>query len=140
MSECQYFEVNPTRNVSGSSFPLGVMEFPFSVGVPNVWCPSKSYFRVGMTIYGSGGGVTSPLGMTGGVWPITTSLPTLTLPVSVSIGSTNAIPLYAGSAPTLESGYFQINVTLPSGLQASTADLVATIGGSSSAAVPIYIQ
>jgi uncharacterized protein (TIGR03437 family) len=94
-----------------------------------------------ITIYGTGGGVTNPLGMTGGLWPITASLATLTLPVSVSIGGTNAIVLYAGSAPTLESGYFQINVALPSGLQASSAvNLVVKAGGSSSVAVPISIQ
>jgi uncharacterized protein (TIGR03437 family) len=94
-----------------------------------------------VTIYGTGGGVTNPLGITGGLWSITASLPTLTLPVSVSIGGTNAIVLYAGSAPTLESGYFQINVALPSGLQASPAvNLVVTVGGSSSVAVPISIQ
>src|ERR1039457_6033120 len=94
-----------------------------------------------ITIYGTGGGVTNPLGITGGLWPITASLATLTLPVSVSIGRTNAMVLYAGSAPTLESGYFQINVALPSGLQASSAvNLVLTVGGSSSVAVPISIQ
>ena len=94
-----------------------------------------------ITIYGTGGGVTNPLGITGGLWPITASLPTLTLPVSVTIGGTNAMVLYAGSAPTLESGYFQINVALPSGLQASAAaNLVVTVGGSSSVAVPISIQ
>ena len=94
-----------------------------------------------ITIYGTGGGVTNPLGITGGLWPITASLATLTLAVSVSIGGTNAIVLYAGSAPTLESGYFLINVALPSGLQASSAvNLVLTVGGSSSVAVPISIQ
>ena len=94
-----------------------------------------------ITIYGTGGGVTNPLGITGGLWPITASLVTLTLPVSVSIGGTNAIVLYAGSAPTLESGYFQINVSLPSGPQASSAvNLVVTVGDSSSVAVPISIQ
>ncbi len=94
-----------------------------------------------ITIYGTGGGVTNPLGITGGLWPITASLATLTLPVSVSIGGTNAIVLYAGSAPTLESGYFQINVSLPSGPQASSAvNLVVTVGDSSSVAVPISIQ
>jgi uncharacterized protein (TIGR03437 family) len=93
-----------------------------------------------ITIYGTGGGVTKPLGITGGSWSITGSLPALTLPVSVSIGGTNATVLYAGSAPTLESGYFQINVALPSGLQASTAvNLVVTVGGSS-VAVPISIR
>jgi len=94
-----------------------------------------------ITIYGTGGGVTNPLGITGALWSITASLPTLTPPVSVSIGGTNAMVLYAGSAPTLESGYFQINVALPSGLQASApANLVLTVGGSSSVAVPISIQ
>lgn len=94
-----------------------------------------------ITIYGTGGGVTNPPGITGGLWPITEALATLTLPVSVSIGGANAIVLYAGSAPTLESGYFQINVALPSGLQASSAlNLVVTVGSSSSVAVPISIQ
>jgi uncharacterized protein (TIGR03437 family) len=94
-----------------------------------------------ITIYGTGGGVTNPLGTTGGFWSITESLPTLTLPVSVTTGGMNAMVLYAGSAPTLESGYFQINVALPSGLQVSPAvNLVVTVGGSSSVAVPISIQ
>jgi len=94
-----------------------------------------------VTLYGTGGGLTNPLGITGGLWPIIASLPTLTLPVSVTVGGRNAMVLYAGSAPTLESGYFQINVALPSGLQASSAvNLVVTVGGSSSVAVPISIQ
>jgi uncharacterized protein (TIGR03437 family) len=94
-----------------------------------------------ITIYGTGGGVTNPLGITGGLWPTTASLPTLPPPVSVTIGGTNAMVLYAGSAPTQESGYFQINVALPSSLQASAAvNLVVTVGSSSSVAVPIYIQ
>ena len=93
-----------------------------------------------ITIYGTGGGVTNPVGMTGGLWPIAASLPALMLPVSVTIGGTNGKVLYAGSAPTLESGYFQMNVALPSGLQSSSANLVVTVGGSSSAAVPISVQ
>jgi uncharacterized protein (TIGR03437 family) len=94
-----------------------------------------------ITIYGTGGGVTNPLGITGGLWSINASLATLTLPAAASIGGTNATVLYAGSAPTLESGYFQINVALPSGLQASSAvNLVVKIGDSSSGAVLISIQ
>ncbi len=94
-----------------------------------------------VAIYCTGSGVTNPFGITGGLWPIATSLATLTLPVTVSIGGMNAIVLYAGSASTLESGYFQINVALPSGPQASSAvNLVVTVGGSSSVAVPIYIR
>ncbi|HWC97686.1 MAG TPA: SBBP repeat-containing protein [Candidatus Sulfopaludibacter sp.] len=94
-----------------------------------------------VTIYGTGGGLTNPLGITGGLWPITASLPTLALPVSVSIGGANATVLYAGSAPTLDSGYFQLNVALPSAVQpSSTLSLVVAVGGSSSVAVPISIQ
>ncbi|HXS97846.1 MAG TPA: SBBP repeat-containing protein [Candidatus Limnocylindrales bacterium] len=94
-----------------------------------------------VTIYGTGAGVTNPVGITGGFWPITPSLPALTLPVSVTVAGTNAMVLYAGSAPTLESGYFQINVALPSDLQpSSTANLVVTAGNFSSLAVPISIQ
>ncbi len=92
-----------------------------------------------ISIYGTGGGVTNPLGKTGELWP--PSLARLNLPVSVSISGTNASVLYAGSAPTLESGYFQINAALPPGLKASSPmDLVVTVAGSSSVAVPISIQ
>ncbi len=53
MTDATLFEVNPSRRVDGSNFPLGVMEFAFSVGAPNAWVPSKSYFRIGSTIYGA---------------------------------------------------------------------------------------
>jgi len=53
MTDATLFEVMPSRRVDGSNFPLGVMEFSFSVGAPNAWVPSKSYFRIGSTIYGA---------------------------------------------------------------------------------------
>jgi len=53
MTDATLFEVIPSRRVDGSNFPLGVMEFSFSVGAPNAWVPSKSYFRIGSTIYGA---------------------------------------------------------------------------------------
>jgi len=53
MTDATLFEVMPSRRVDGSNFPLGVMEFAFSVGAPNAWVPSKSYFRIGSTIYGA---------------------------------------------------------------------------------------
>lgn len=43
-----------------------------------------------ITIYGTGGGPTSPGGVTGGFWPLTTPLPMLTLPVTVTVASENA--------------------------------------------------
>ena len=53
MCDAQYFEVIPSRKVDNANFPLGVQEYSFSVGVPNVWHPCKSYFRIGMTLYGA---------------------------------------------------------------------------------------
>lgn len=63
MTDATYFEVIPSRNVEGSNFPMGVMDFSFSVGAPNAWVPSKSYFRIASTIYGapSGGNPDRPL-------------------------------------------------------------------------------
>jgi uncharacterized protein (TIGR03437 family) len=94
-----------------------------------------------ITIYGTGGGPTSPAGVDGAFWPSTGSLPLLTLKVAVTVGSANASVLYAGASPLSPSGIFQINALLPSSLPASAAaPLVVNIGGVSSAAVPVAIQ
>ena len=60
--EANLFRLSPSHKVNDSNFPLGIQEYAFSVGVPNVWHPSKSYFRVAMTLYGSplGGAVDRP--------------------------------------------------------------------------------
>lgn len=81
-----------------------------------------------ISIYGTGGGLLSPPALTGEFWGSTLSY--LTLPVSVE----DAAVLYAGSAPTRQSGFFQINA-LPT---APATSLSMTIG-KSTAAVPIAI-
>jgi uncharacterized protein (TIGR03437 family) len=55
----------------------------------------------------------NPPGITGGAWPLS-PLSRFTQSVSVTVGgeAAAAIP-YAGLAPTLKSGIFQINVELP---------------------------
>jgi uncharacterized protein (TIGR03437 family) len=47
---------------------------------------------------------------------------------------------YSGSAPGLESGFFQINLTVPSGLESSTVPLSVEIGGVASVPVAISIE
>ena len=87
--------------------------------------------RIGdfITLYGTGGGLTSAVGVTGALWPLTTSLPLLTLQVSVIIGGENASVLYAGSSPQSSSGIFQMNVQLTSDLPPSaTTSLTVKIG------------
>jgi len=119
----------------------GVFSVNNSDGTPN--SPSNPT-RAGdlISIYGTGGGVTSPIGVDGGFWPVTTPFPALTF-LSVTIGGTNAEVLYSGSAPTLESGYFQVNARLPASLPRSTNSYVyVTIEGVSSppTAVQVAIQ
>jgi uncharacterized protein (TIGR03437 family) len=93
-----------------------------------------------ITIYGTGGGPTSPTGVDGAFWTLSTPFPLLTLPTIVTLGSANATVLYAGASPLSPSGIFQINALLPPNLPASASALVVNIGGVSSVAVPIAIQ
>lgn len=92
-----------------------------------------------VAVYGTGGGMMSPPGVTGSSWPLT-PLSSLTHSVSATVGGEAARVLYSGSAPTLESGLFQINVQLPADLTAAAQFLYVTIGGATSAPAAISIQ
>lgn len=77
-----------------------------------------------VSIYGTGGGQTNPLSLTGGIAPLT-PLAKLKLPVSVILdGVAGAAVLYAGAAPGLISGLFQINFRVPPSLGASATHRV----------------
>jgi uncharacterized protein (TIGR03437 family) len=78
-------------------------------------------------------------GVAGISWPLA-PLSFLTQPVSVTVGGEGARVLYSGSAPSLESGLFQINVRLPADLTAGAQFLRVTIGGVASAPAAISIQ
>ena len=93
-----------------------------------------------VSVYGTGGGAMSPSGVTGAAWPLTPLSSLLTQPVLVKIGGEAGDVLYSGSAPTVESGLFQINVRLPADLTASANFLSVSIGGVASAPVPISIR
>ncbi len=69
-----------------------------------------------ISLFGTGGGETIPAtGVTGGYWGAGTNI-SLALPVIVQIGGVYAPVVYAGAAPGLLSGVFQINVRVPPGL------------------------
>lgn len=76
-----------------------------------------------IAIFGTGGGLTSPLSVTGGFAPLQ-SLALLTQPVSVRIGGINADVVYAGDTPTLVSGVFQINARVPQSVVLSSVEPV----------------
>ena len=85
-----------------------------------------------VSIYGTGGGATNPMSVTGGLAPLK-PLANLLLPATVIIdGTLKADVQYAGVAPTLISGLFQINFQIPQSLAAfATHRVDVTIGGGS---------
>jgi uncharacterized protein (TIGR03437 family) len=85
-----------------------------------------------VTFFGTGGGPTKPAGVDGRLWPLK-PLSNLTLAVSVQINYVDAVVTYAGSAPGLISGVFQINVKVPDYFSPPPAvPMVITVNGSPS--------
>jgi uncharacterized protein (TIGR03437 family) len=77
-----------------------------------------------VSIYGTGGGATNPGSLTGGIAPLKPPV-TLGLTTAVIIDNTvSADVQYAGVAPTLISGLFQINFQIPQNLGANAAHRV----------------
>jgi uncharacterized protein (TIGR03437 family) len=71
-----------------------------------------------IVLYGGGAGQTSPAGRDGGLAGVGAPLATLTLPVKVFIDNIAATNItYAGPAPGIVEGVFQINVVLPAGVR-----------------------
>jgi uncharacterized protein (TIGR03437 family) len=79
-----------------------------------------------VAMFGTGGGMASAPGVTGGYWgtgahtllapPFPASIDANSSPAVAYIGQVNAPVIYAGTAPTLLSGFFQVNVRIPPGL------------------------
>jgi uncharacterized protein (TIGR03437 family) len=71
-----------------------------------------------VVLYGGGAGQTLPAGRDGGLAGVGASLAKFTLPVQVFIDGIAATNIaYAGPAPGLVEGVFQINVTIPAGVR-----------------------
>ncbi len=94
-----------------------------------------------VVLYGTGGGVTKPASVDGLLTPISQDYPLPVLPVAVSIGGQSAHLLYAGAAPGLVAGVMQINAVVPLNAQASSDEVVVTIGGyASPSAITVAVQ
>lgn len=65
-----------------------------------------------VAIFGTGGGPLDPAGVTGDISPLK-PLGHLTLPVFVQLDGNDVEVVYSGTAPTLNSGFFQIHFRLP---------------------------
>lgn len=77
-----------------------------------------------ISLFGTGGGPANLRGVTGGYWGPGAN-PLAMTPVNVQIGGVSSQVLYAGAAPGLLSGIFQIDVQIPPGLHS------AVLGGPS---------
>jgi uncharacterized protein (TIGR03437 family) len=85
-----------------------------------------------IVLYGTGEGQTNPPGVDGRI--ALSVYPKPILPVKVTIGGVAATAgvLYAGAAPDLVAGVFQINVTVPQNVPAGAVPVVVTVGSASS--------
>lgn len=93
-----------------------------------------------LTLYGTGGGTMNPPGADGAIWPLSPHSQ-FTVPVTVQINYVNASVTYAGSAPGLVSGIFQINVQIPNLFSPPpTVPITITIGGVTSPAAILAVQ
>lgn len=92
-----------------------------------------------VSVFGTGGGAMNPPAATGNPWPMS-PLSSVMQSVGVTVGGETAHVMYSGSAPTLESGFFQINVLLPADLSQGAKCLITTIGGVAGVPAPISIQ
>ena len=87
-----------------------------------------------IAVYGTGGGLTNPGGVDGtlnsgiSLMPLNNWVPGSSV-VTATIGGKPATVVFAGAAPTLVTGVWQINVLVPTGLTPGPQPLVFTIDG-----------
>jgi uncharacterized protein (TIGR03437 family) len=95
-------------------------------------------------LFGTGGGLTDPASIDGTLNPIPAPggpFGALTQTVTATVGGQPADVVYAGPAPNLVVGVFQINVTIPSGTPSGNAAVVVQVGTvNSQTGVTIAVQ
>ncbi len=116
-----------TANSSGKG-PGAILNEDSSVNTEST--PAKPGSIV--VLYGTGEGITDPAGQDGLL--ATSVYPKPRQPVTVRIGGKETEVLYAGAAPGLVAGVFQINVRIPADLEAGAHPVVVQIGAASSPA------
>jgi uncharacterized protein (TIGR03437 family) len=84
-----------------------------------------------IAVFGTGEGGLQPATASGAL-VITTPFPSITAPVTATVGGQPAAVLYAGAAPFQPSGIDQINILIPAGTPPGPASIVIAIGGAAS--------
>ena len=83
-----------------------------------------------VSLFGTGEGAVSPALPDGALVISTPFSAPVASPINVTIGGQKADILYAGSAPSLPAGVFQLNVRIPTGLAPGEAPILVTLGSS----------
>jgi uncharacterized protein (TIGR03437 family) len=91
-------------------------------------------------LYATGEGQTSPAGVDGKPGPQSAPFPMPVSSVTAFIGGIQAVVGYAGAAPGFVAGVMQLNLQVPAGVAAGSADVVLTINTISSPAVQIQVS
>jgi uncharacterized protein (TIGR03437 family) len=93
-----------------------------------------------IVLYATGGGETSPAGVTGNITPA--DGPFKLVPgVTVTVGGVPATVVFAGTAPGFVEGALQINVQMSASVPSGAQPVVVTVGGvSSPAGVTVAVQ
>jgi uncharacterized protein (TIGR03437 family) len=111
-----------TNNFSGSGQVAALNQNSSYNGAPGSGTAPAPRGTV-VSLYGTGGGQSNPASVTGSVTPIPTS-PSglLNLPnVTATVGGLPATVQFAGEAPGLVTGVFQVNVLIPAGVTPGNA-------------------
>jgi uncharacterized protein (TIGR03437 family) len=91
-------------------------------------------------LFGTGEGLTTPAGMTGGVNTDATALPKPMLPVSASVGGIEVAPAYFGGLFGQLNGFFQVNLPIPDGAGTGNVPVVVRVNGKESPPVTISVK
>ena len=91
-------------------------------------------------LFGTGGGVTIPASVDGALNPLSSTGALAVTPTTATVGGQSAVVYYAGPAPTLVSGIFQIDVILPASTPSGNVTLVVTIGTAASQTITVAVQ
>jgi uncharacterized protein (TIGR03437 family) len=111
-----------TANASGSG-PAAALNQDYSYNTAKTPASAGSI----VSFYGTGVGAMTPVPSDGSI--TSASLPSLALPVAVTIGGVEAEVQYAGAAPSLPAGVVQINARVPTGLPEGDVPVVVSVGG-----------
>jgi uncharacterized protein (TIGR03437 family) len=123
-------------STSVSNGPAGGVILPGGV-LPSSPAAPGSY----ISVYGTGGGITSPGAATGTVNSSTTLMPianwtSTSGTVTATIGGVDANVFFAGAAPGLISGAYQFVLQIPPGISGDALPLTITVNGVSTPTGP----